>query len=127
MSVRSMLSAKARACAEYLKTQIDHEKLSFEAAEEDVFVIGGETNLTITVHEYHLLPDGTNYSMSGVVVNNQTDFYLGLGQKVKMPPHVFPGKDVYRFTDLDDFKSVKKLALKYFIAPLPKKVRFDED
>ena len=116
MSVRSMLSARARECAEYLQTQIDNPTLSFDAVDSDVFVSGGETSLTIRVHQYNHTPDGTNFSMSGVVINNQDDFFLGLGNKVKMDPNPFPGKDVYAFTNLDDFRSVKKLALKYFIA-----------
>ena len=111
-----MLSARARECAEYLQTQIDNPTLSFDAVDSDVFVSGGETSLTIRVHKYDYTPDGTNFSMSGVVINNQDDFFLGLGNKVKMDPNPFPGKDVYVFTNLDDFRSVKKLALKYFIA-----------
>ena len=114
-SIRSMLSARARECAKYLEGEIKTEKIRFYASDDEVFVSGGETNLTITVHEYSCKSDGTNYSMEGVVVRNEGADELKVGYKVKMDPSIFPGKEVYKFIGLDDFRSVQRLALKFFI------------
>jgi hypothetical protein len=111
------LRAKAKACAKYLEKELRAEKnveggLKAEAVDKDVFLMGPRTRCTITVDRYPFTDDKMNFSIAGTVRNEGDHIELTTAREL---PSSSDDKNV-EFHDLDDFESVKRLALKFFIA-----------
>lgn len=110
---KQTLYSKALQCAAYLNTEINKSKnIQIYSEDEQVFIEGGKTCCTITAMGKEHAPDGTIYNIEGVLQKNKDSLELQMGYEVKGTS----GAVRHSFGPYDDFKSVKRIATKFFIA-----------